>query len=61
MDSEEELGQEMQLQLMRVIQERGIEHNQTVYVSFVDYEKAYDRINWKKMKEILKNMGVDMR
>jgi len=30
-------------------------------VCFVDYEKAFDRINWKKMMEILKNIGVDWR
>ena len=25
------------------------------------YEKAFDRINWLKMLEILKNIGVDWR
>jgi len=47
--------------VMRVIMERCIEQNQTVYVCFVDYEKAFNRINWKKMMEILKNIGVDWR
>jgi len=47
--------------VMRVITKRRIEHNQTVYVCFVGYEKAFDRINWKKMIEILKNIGVDCR
>jgi len=27
---------------MRVLTERSIEHNQTIYVGFVDYEKAFD-------------------
>jgi len=30
-------------------------------VGFVDYEKAFDRINWKKMMEILNNIGLDWR
>jgi len=47
--------------VMRVITERCIEHNQTVFLSFVDYEKAFDRIKWKKMMEILKRIGVDWR
>jgi len=47
--------------VMRVLTERCIEHNQTVYVSFVNYEKAFDRINWKKIMEILKYIGVDWR
>ena len=44
---------------MRVPTERCIEHNQTVYVGFVDYEKAFDRINWKNMMNILKIIVVD--
>jgi len=56
MDSEEELGQEMQL---RVITERCIERYQTVYASFVDNEKTFDRIYLKKMMEIYQNIGVD--
>jgi len=47
--------------VLHVITERCIEHNQTVYVSFVDYEKAFDRINWKQIMEILKNIRVDWR
>jgi len=47
--------------VMRIIKKRCIEHNQAVYVCFVDYEKAFDRINWKKMMEILKIIGVDWR
>jgi len=53
------IGTRDAIAIMRAITERCTEHNQTVYVCFVDYEKAFDRINWKKMKEILKNIGVD--
>jgi len=49
------------LRVMCVLTERYIEHNQTVYVGFVNYEKAFDRIDWKKMIKILNNNGVDWR
>ena len=32
-----------------------------IYVSFVDYEKAFDRIDWVKLLDVLGYMGVDWR
>ena len=32
-----------------------------MYLCFVDFEKAFDRVNWIKMMEILKMIGVDWR
>ncbi|XP_047482497.1 uncharacterized protein LOC125034639 [Penaeus chinensis] len=40
--------------VMRILADRSIEHDQEVYVSFVDFEKAFDRVNWEKLLEILK-------
>ncbi len=31
------------------------------YICFVDYEKAFDRVDWKKLINILRRMGVDWR
>ena len=46
--------------VMKTLSERSLEHNQNVYVCF-DFEKAFDRIRWYKLLEILKNIGVDWR
>ena len=47
--------------VMRTICERSLEHDNEVFICFVDFEKAFDRINWVKMLEILKKIGVDWR
>ena len=47
--------------VMRVICERSLEHGREVFVCFVDFEKAFDRIDWVMMLKTLKNMGVDWR
>ena len=28
-------------------------------ICFVDYEKAFDRVDWRKMMLMLKDIGVD--
>jgi len=54
-----EVGTRDAIGVMYVLTERYVEHNLTIYVGFVDYEKAFDRMYWKKMMEILNNIGVD--
>ena len=46
---------------MRILAERSIEHGQELFVSFMDFEKAFDRVKWEKLMEILKSVGVDWR
>ena len=41
--------------------ERNLEYNNKVYVSYVVYEKAFDRVDWTKLMTILQNIGVDWR
>ena len=55
------VGTREAMAIMRIMAERNIEHNQKVYVCFVDYEKAFDRVDWKKLMEILKSLGVDWK
>jgi len=42
---------------MRVLCDRSLEHNNKVYVCYVDYEKAFDRVNWDKLMTVLKSIG----
>jgi len=47
--------------LLRTIGERYIEKGKEVCLLFVDLEKAFDRVNWTKLMEILKKIGVDWK
>ncbi len=46
---------------LRVLNERSIQHGLDVYICFVDYEKAFDRVVWKKLLRALIRLGVDER
>lgn len=46
---------------MRLLSERFLEANKQLYVCFIDYEKAFDRVDWKKLLEIMKAVGIDWR
>src|SRR6188508_687410 len=47
--------------MMRTLCERSLEHENEVFICFVDYEKAFDRVDWVKMLSILKEVDVDWR
>ena len=44
---------------LRTINERYLEKGKDVYVCFIDYEKAFDRVNHEKLCEVLKSTGID--
>ena len=47
--------------VMRTLCERSMEYGNDVYICFVDFEKAFDRVNWVKMFEILRNLHIDWK
>src|SRR6218665_3820086 len=47
---------------MRMLCERSLEHDNELYICFVDFEKAFDRVKWTKLwHNILKKIGIDWR
>ena len=46
---------------LRVLTERSLEVDRDVYVCFVDYKKAFDRVDWYKLMRVLRRLGVDYR
>jgi len=57
---EEEKGTRDAVGMMRIIAERTLEID-GLYVCFVDWQKAFDRVNWTKLMQILKRTGIDWR
>ena len=47
--------------VMRLLGERNIDFKKYVFVCFVDFEKAFDRVNWTKLMEILMQICIDWR
>src|SRR6476469_5928423 len=47
--------------VMRIICERSLEFGNNVYICFVDFEKAFDRVSCEKMMKVLQSIGVDWR
>jgi len=45
----------------RVLGERSLQRGKDLCICFVDYEKAFDRVDWWKMMWMLKDIGVDWR
>src|SRR3989441_5886836 len=46
---------------MRTLCERSLECGNEVYICFVDFENAFDRVSWVKMFEIMKSLHNDWR
>jgi len=47
--------------MMRIIAERTLEIDEELCVCFIDWQKAFDHVNWTKLMQILKRTGIDWR
>jgi len=47
--------------MLRIISERTLEMDEELSVCFIDWQKAFDRVNWTKLMQILKETGIDWR
>src|SRR5215469_124736 len=48
--------------VMRMLCDRSLEYgNYDIYVCYVDFEKAFDRVRWDKMMQVLKELKVDWK
>ena len=45
--------------LMRIIAERTLEIDEELCVCYIDWQKAFDHVNWTKLMQILKRTGID--
>ena len=47
--------------MLRIISERTLEIDEELSVCFIDWQKAFDRVNWTKLMQILKETGIYWR
>ena len=47
--------------MLRIISERTLEIDEELSVCFIDWQKAFDRVNWTKLMQILEGNGIDWR
>ena len=47
--------------MVRIIVERTCEIDEELYICFKDWQKAFDRVNWTKLIQILTRNGIDWR
>jgi len=47
--------------MLRIISEQTLEIDEELSVYFIDWQKAFDRVNWTKLMQILKETGIDWR
>jgi hypothetical protein len=47
--------------MLRIISERTLVIDEELLACFIDWKKAFDRVNWTKLMQILKGIGIDRR
>jgi hypothetical protein len=47
--------------MLRIISERTLVIDEELCACFIEWQKAFDRVNWSKLMQILKGTGIDWR
>ena len=47
--------------LMRIISERVLDVKEEMCLCFIDWQKTFDHVDWTKLLEMLRNIGVNWR
>jgi len=47
--------------MLRIISEQTLEIDEELSVCFIDWQKTFDRVNWTKLMQILKKIGIGWR
>ena len=45
--------------VLRMIEEHAIEHQQDLFLCFIDYQKAFNRVRHKELFKMLANIQID--
>jgi retron-type reverse transcriptase len=47
--------------MLRIMSERTLEIDEELIICFIDWQKVFDRVNWTKLMQILRETGIDWR
>jgi len=56
-----EKGTRNAIGILGIISERTLQIDEKLCVCFIDCQKAFDRVNWTKLMQILEGNGIDWR
>jgi hypothetical protein len=59
LDLEEEKVLGMQLGILRIMSEQTLDIDEELCVCFIDWQKAFECVNWTKLMQILKGTGIN--
>jgi len=47
--------------MLRIISESTLDIEEELIICFIEWQKAFDRVNWTKLMQILRETSIDWR